>query len=114
MGNVSVKQHKLHENKTRHNKRKTNNNTRNKKRRVGGQGSPLNPNNESSSPSSSPSRGTKKRKVEKDNQTLYSILQKHKGRSAYLKEKRRQQFAAQKHEYMSGSPRTMSVKRKSI
>jgi len=113
MGNVSVKQHKSRQIKTKRNKCKTNkhNNTKNKKRR-GGQGSPLNPTKEKSSLSS----GTKKRKVNKDNKTLYSILQKHKARNAYLKEKRRQQIASQKENFLSGSTQksSSSVKRKSI
>ena len=110
MGNVSVKQN-LRKNKTICNKQNGYKNKLNRKTRKGGQGSPLNPNNVKELNTTQSKPKTRRNKVDK---SLYSHLQRFKGRHAYLKEKRRLEIAAQKDSFMSGSTKANSSKRKSI
>ena len=116
MGNISVKQ-SPRQNKTKRHRRKSSHNKLKNKRRKGGQGSPLNPNRSSSVSSlSKKSNKTKKTRKNKKDESLYSKLQHFKGRHAYLKAKRQQQFAAQRDAFNSGSTKSSSIpaKRKSI
>lgn len=114
MGNISVKQHNSRQNKTKRNKQTNNNNTKYKKnrKRRGGQGSPLNPNSIKDSIKDTNASPTKKRRVKRDNKSLHLLLQKHKGRTAYLKELRKKQFAEARNNSKSGS--TSTLKRKSF
>jgi hypothetical protein len=102
MGNVSVKQEQQsHKNNTNMHKRKSNNIYIKNKKRRGGQGSPLNPNAIKKTTVNSSKKSKKKRTIKKDT-SLYSKLQRSKGRKAYLKEMRLKQFAAQKEKFNSG------------
>ena len=112
MGNISVKQ-SPRQNKTKRHRRKSSHNKLKNKRRKGGQGSPLNPNRSNSASSIS-----KKTRKNKKDESLYSKLQHFKGRHAYVKAKRQQQFDAQRDAFNSGSTNSKKsssiVKRKSI
>ena len=105
MGKVSVKQ-KQQSHANIHKRKSNNIYIKNKKRR-GGQGSPLNPNAiknttvNSNTIVKSSKKSKKKRTIKKDT-SLYSKLQRSKGRKAYLKEMRLKQFAAQKEKFISG------------
>ena len=65
---------------------------KNVKKRKGGEGSPLNPNKIKDTNSNKKSNKSKGKKKERDNKSLYYILQKHLGKHAYLKTKRQQRF----------------------